>query len=164
MKQWIDPYIIVFELLITAGYGFYYHLKGLLGEFSILLLPFKWFLSWLWGVKRVKAGEIAGAASPARALKFVIIRELVNLGVDFLIPKPKKGDIFGFLKEIARTVLKVSLTIIILAGFVYWGTYELMVTTVIMGLVDLFLYRIFEYVMPIFLESIEVPYEGPGLD
>ena len=153
------------EFLILAAYGFYYNLKKFLGAFGWLASPFSWFLSWLWGKKREKEGELAGAPNPYLALMYVIAREVVNIVVDLAIPKPKPGDFFGFLKEIARTVIKVSFTLLFLGiTLAASSSVGMMVTTVIIGIIDLFIYRIFEYVMPLFLDSIEVPYKGPGDD
>jgi hypothetical protein len=94
---------------------------------------------------------------------WVVIREVVNWAIDEAIPKPKPGNIFGFLIEIARTILKVTITLVLLGAFMLaFSSWSMIVTAVIAGLVDLILYRIFEYVMPLFLDSIEVPYKGPG--
>ncbi|MHA2289699.1 MAG: hypothetical protein ACXABG_13020, partial [Promethearchaeota archaeon] len=77
--------------------------------------------------------------------------------------KPKKDDIFGFLKEIARTALKISLTILAAALFYkFIAPFSGLVQAIIIGLVDFYIYKMFEHVMPIFLDSIEVPYEGEG--
>ena len=159
-KSWKKPYIIMLEFLITMGYGFYYNLKKVLGIYAY---PLSWVLSWLWSVKRELEGEIAGAPHKGLAFMWVVIREVVNWAIDEAIPKPKPGNIFGFLIEIARTILKVTITLVLLGVFMLaFSSWSMIVTTVIVGLVDLFLYNIFEYVMPIFLDSIEVPYKGPG--
>ena len=94
---------------------------------------------------------------------YLVIKHLVGKLVDGLIPEPKPGNIFGFLVEIARNVLKISLTLIITALLVApSGAISPVVEMVIKKFIEFFIKEIFNIVLSLVIVSLSVPYSGEG--
>ncbi|MBY9008484.1 MAG: hypothetical protein KGD74_01300 [Candidatus Lokiarchaeota archaeon] len=150
--------IIILELLLTASYGLYVLAYKVLGDF---VKPLSWVLEWMWSKKREWAGDIKGTPAIFLTIIYLVIKYLVGKLVDKLVPKPSPGNIFGFLVEIARNVLKISLIIIITAIIaVYSGPVSSVVEMVIRKLVEFFIAEIFGIVLSLVVVSLSVPYSA----
>ena len=157
-KNWPKASIIIIELLITGAYGLYVLAYNAFGK---LLTPISWVLEWLWGKKREWAGDIEGSPAIYLTVVYLMIKFAVRWLVDILIPKPDPGNIFGFLVEIARNILIVSLTIIgTVAIAAISGPVSSIFSMVVRKIVEFFIAEIFGIVLAVVTVTISVPYSA----
>jgi len=155
-KNWPKASIIIIELLITGAYGLYVLAYN---KFGKLLTPISWVLEWLWGKKREWSGDIEGSPAIYLTVVYLMIKFAVRWLVDILIPKPDPGNIFGFLIEIARNILIVSLTVIgTVAIAAISGPVSSIFSMVVRKIVEFFIIEIFGIVLSVVTVTLSVPY------
>ena len=160
-KNTPQAYIILIELLLTASWGFYVLAYRALGALGDIVKPFSWVLKWMWARKKDWQKDIKDSVSVYLSILYMLIKHIVGTIVDIAIPKPKKGDIFGFIKNIARTVLIFSLTLLITGALaIYSLPMSSVVETVMRKLIEFFIKEIFGIFLSLIIVSISVPYAG----